>query len=84
MVKSSTFKASNTNKAVTYVLLSVASNGWARFKAVGQVQLCEVQPGQVPSPALWSKQPNAQLQAEDRVTGKWPREKDLGCWLTAS
>jgi len=47
---------------------------------MGQGQLCEVQQGQMPGPALGSQQPHATLQAWGGV--EWlescPAEKDLG------
>ncbi|GAB0202760.1 hypothetical protein GRJ2_002741600 [Grus japonensis] len=45
---------------------------------MAQGQLCEVQQGQVPGPALGSQQPQATLQAWGRVAGKLPGGKGPG------
>ncbi|KAK4810213.1 LOW QUALITY PROTEIN: hypothetical protein QYF61_012382 [Mycteria americana] len=46
--------------------------------SMGWGQLCEVQQGSVPGPALGPQQPHATLQAWGRAAGKCPAEKDLG------
>lgn len=51
------------------------AEGSAKPGSTGQGQLCDVQQGQVPAPALVSQQPCGMLQIRGRVAEKLPSRK---------
>jgi len=71
-----------------YLRVEGSTEGSGRAGSMGWGQLCEIQQGQVASPAPGSQQPHATLQAWGRVSGKLPGGKRPGVlvdsWLNTN